>query len=193
MSHGFKIKNENNLHFITMTTVGWIDIFAYQKYKQLIVKNLNFCIEKKGLVIYSWVLMSNHLHLICSVNLGIKLSSVLRDFKSYTAKEIIKLIDDNSESRREWILHVMKFNASFNKRNEVYQVWQQDNHPIELESPNWIVTRLNYIHNNPVRQEIVDLPEDYLYSSARDYSGKKGLVKVEILDIAPSIGYLGSM
>ena len=38
--------------------------------------------------------------------------------------------------------------------------------------------KINYIHNNPVKAEIVSKPEDYTYSSAVDYSGKKGLLDI---------------
>lgn len=41
--------------------------------------------------------------------------------------------------------------------------------------------RLNYIHNNPVEAGIVENAVDYLYSSAKDYSGKQGLIKIELL------------
>jgi hypothetical protein len=41
--------------------------------------------------------------------------------------------------------------------------------------------KIDYIHNNPVHDEIVDEPEYYWYSSAPDYAGKKGLIDVELL------------
>ena len=41
--------------------------------------------------------------------------------------------------------------------------------------------KLNYLHYNPVEAGIVCLPEEYLFSSARDYAEVKGLVKIEIL------------
>ena len=69
-----------------------------------------------------------------------------------------------------------------NYNNKTYQFWIQNNHPIELESNSWIDQKVNYIHNNPVEQGIVDYPEEYLYSSARDYAGADGLLKVELLD-----------
>ena len=42
--------------------------------------------------------------------------------------------------------------------------------------------KLDYIHENPVKEGIVQKPEDYLYSSARDYAGMKGLVEIEFMD-----------
>jgi hypothetical protein len=42
-----------------------------------------------------------------------------------------------------------------------------------------IESRMKYIHDNPVRAGIVENVEDYLYSSARNYSGLKGLIEVD--------------
>jgi hypothetical protein len=43
---------------------------------------------------------------------------------------------------------------------------------------------INYIHNNPVEEGLVFKPEDYVYSSARDYSGERGLLdNVIVVDL----------
>ena len=62
-----------------------------------------------------------------------------------------------------------------------YQFWGQDNHPIELDSNEMMDRKLEYIHNNPVREGIVDNPADYLYGSARNYKGLEGLIKVTLI------------
>jgi REP element-mobilizing transposase RayT len=71
-------------YFITMTTVGWIDIFTRKNHKLTIVDSLKYCQKEKGLEIFGWVLMHSHLHLICRAAEGYKLSDILRDFKKYT-------------------------------------------------------------------------------------------------------------
>lgn len=40
---------------------------------------------------------------------------------------------------------------------------------------------INYIHNNPVEEGLVSYPEDYVYSSARDYRGDKGILESVIV------------
>lgn len=74
---------------------------------------------------------------------------------------------------------VFSYHAKFNKRPGEVQFWTHENHAIELYRPEMIETRMNYIHENPVRAGIVEKPEDYLYSSARNYSGLKGLIEVD--------------
>ena len=67
------------------------------------------------------------------------------------------------------------------RQDNLNQFWQYDNHPIELFSNKVMQQKLDYIHLNPVRAGFVDEPWHYRYSSAKDYSGMKGLLKLELL------------
>ncbi|GAB2464292.1 hypothetical protein GCM10011375_16440 [Hymenobacter qilianensis] len=68
-----------------------------------------------------------------------------------------------------------------NAHNEQCQFWQQDNHTIELRSNQLQVQRLGYLHRNPVVAGFVDVPEDFLYSSARSYADRPGLLDVLLI------------
>lgn len=93
---GFHHKiNEGMVHFVTMTVVGWIDVFTRENHKMAIVDSLKYCQQTKGLEIYGWCLMSSHLHMIISAKNDFNLSDVLRDFKKFTSKEIIRLVKKN--------------------------------------------------------------------------------------------------
>jgi putative transposase len=144
-----------------------------------VVDFLNFCVRHKQLNIHGWVIMSNHVHCILSSG-NRKLSDTIRDLKGYTSKEILKQVETGIESRRDWMLHQFKYFAAQHSRNENYQLWTHENHAEELGpcKPDIGRIKLNYIHNNPVRAGIVGKPEDYLYSSATDYAGRKGLVDI---------------
>jgi REP element-mobilizing transposase RayT len=191
--NGHKIVNQNGLHFLTLTTVGWVDLFTRVQYKDILLDSLRYCQSNKGLVINAYVIMSNHIHLIGYTQDRYKLSDVIRDFKRHTAKRIIDdLIHSPKESRKEWILRLLKYFAKFNNKNKTYQLWKQDNRPIELDSPKWILQKLDYTHLNPVRAGIVRLPEHYLYSSAIDYAGEKGLLDIELIDLGSTYGYVAT-
>ena len=104
MSEKYKTYS-GGIFFITLSVVGWIDIFTRREYADELVDNLNYCSEHKGMKIYSYCIMPSHLHMICSAD-QLKLSDILRDFKSYSAKRIITLIENNPiESRKEWLLY----------------------------------------------------------------------------------------
>ena len=183
MSGGYRITDPSAIHFITFAVVEWVDVFTRKEYRDIVLDSIRYCQKEKGLVLYSWCLMSNHLHMAISAK-GNNISDVLRDFKKYTSKQITDAIKTNpQESRRQWMIEIFKKAGEQNSRNEVYQFWRQDNQPKELISQRFCDQKLDYIHNNPVEAGLVDKAEDYVYSSARDYYyGKKiGLLEIEWL------------
>ena len=95
-------------YFLTITTVGWIDVFTRLRQKYVLLQSLMHCQKKKGLEIYAYCLMSSHLHLLCKAEEGSVLSAIIRDFKKYTSKKIIQNIKEFPESRREWMLEHFK-------------------------------------------------------------------------------------
>jgi len=174
----YKIGDQNGLYYLTFATVGWIDVFTRKRYKDIVVESLAYCQKEKGLELFSWVLMSNHVHLIARAKEGFELSNILRDFKKFTSKQIIKSIQEEGESRREWLLGEMLKAGQANNKNSKYQLWRNDNHPIELHSNEVMNQKADYIHNNPVEEGIVEKAEDYLYSSAKNYAGEEGLLEI---------------
>jgi len=174
----YKIADQEAPYFVTFTIVNWIDIFTRKDYKLIITDSLNYCIENKGLEVFAWVIMSNHVHLIIRAKQGFILSHIIRDFKKFTSKQIIDTILEIGESRREWLLDKFSFEARRTQRATNYKVWTDDNHAILLENAKWMKQRLDYIHDNPVRQLIVQHPHEYLFSSAIDYADEKGLVNI---------------
>lgn len=176
----YVISDQNACYFLTFTVVGWIDVFTRKEYKLEVVNSLSYCIKNKGLTVFAWCIMSNHIHLIACARKGYRLSEIIRDFKKFTAKRIIGMIESEPESRRNWMLNQFQYAGRNLKRIKKYKFWKDDNHAIELDS-HMIEKRLNYIHQNPVNAMIVEDPEHYLFSSARDYSGLKGMVEVELI------------
>ncbi len=157
------------MHFLTFTVVEWLDVFTRKLYAEIIMDSLNYCQKEKGLLIHCYCIMSNHMHTILSSTQG-NLSAIIRDFKSFTSKQIIKsILSNQAESRKDWMIPVFRKAAELNQRNKENQFWIQDNRPMECYSPKFTVQKMNYIHQNPVRAGIVRAPEDYIYSSAWNY------------------------
>ena len=65
MSTGYQIIEQDKPYFITLQVVDWVDIFSKEIYRKIIVENLCYCVKHEGLEIYAWVIMSNHVHLLC--------------------------------------------------------------------------------------------------------------------------------
>lgn len=180
---GYIIRNQYAIHFITFSVVQWIDIFTRKIYADIIVDSLKYCQTNKGLKIHAWCIMSNHIHLIISTDEDNKLSDVIRDFKKFTSVSILaELQNSHNESRKKWMLWIFKKAGEENNRNKDYQFWQQDNHPIELDNSEIIDSKMDYLHQNPVRAGFVIKEEDYFYSSAIDYYlNEKGLIDIDFL------------
>lgn len=146
------------------------------------INALQYCQKNKGLEIYAYCIMSNHIHLLCKATNGFLLSDVMRDFKKFTSKKIIKTIQEEPESRKEWMLDYFNGVCKHLKRGQQFKVWQ-DGYHAEIVETNWFIKqKVNYIHNNPVKEKIVGLPEDYYFSSARNYASLDNDLDVVLLD-----------
>ena len=181
MSRKYKVRNPEGVYFITCTTVGWVDLFIRQEYKDILVNSLSHCIENKGLVVHAFVIMSSHIHLIVSTTENTLLPNVMRDFKSFTSKMLIREIMQINESRKVWMLLKFEYEAKRQVRGAKYKLWQDGYHPVELLTESMVIQKLDYIHNNPVADRIVDEVEEFVYSSARQYAGKSGLLEIEFV------------
>ena len=191
MKEGYVIRDQTLPHFITATVIDWIDVFTRQAYRDIVIESLDYCIKNKGMILYGYVIMSNHIHLIIQSEEG-KLSDLIRDFKKFTAKSILEKIQNSPESRKEWMLESFKLAAQTHSRNKDYQFyfvsspfrlgWQYGNHAEEIYSNEFMWSKLDYIHLNPVRSGLVSKASDYIYSSAGNYLNNSGLLTVEKAD-----------
>ena len=177
MSTAYKIYEKEGLYYLTFQIVGWVDIFTRKIYRDIAIESFKYCQENKGLEIYAYVIMSNHIHLLARGGNG-NLSGIPRDFKRHTSKRIIEVVRQKEESRREWLLMIFKYAARKHKRNNNYQVWTHENRAVEIFSNKFIEQKIDYIHNNPVVSGIVVNASDYLYSSARNYADLESVLDV---------------
>jgi len=177
MSQKYPIVEPGGCYSLTLNTIDRVDLFIRPFFKQLIVESLNYFIEKKGLIVHGWCLMTNHLHLIIQAGDGLDLSSLVKDFKTFTAKIILEDMSPESDIRRAWIMKKIKEAALFDK----LEVWEHADPLVQLSGGETedIQQYLDRIHDNPVRNKIVALAQDYLHSSARNYAGLKGLVNIQ--------------
>ena len=182
MGFKYRIEDSQEIYFMTTSVVEWIDVFTRRELAEIIVESLKYCQKEKGLELYAWCLMSNHLHLIASAEEGKNLSDIMRDFKKFTSKKIIKEILEINESRKEWMVDKFEFAGRWNPKITGFQFWQEGFHPIHLFSEPFTNQKLDYLHENPVAAGIVFEPQHYRYSSAIDYyTEQKGLLEIILL------------
>lgn len=179
MSEKYKTKDRDGIYFISISVVQWADVFTRREYCEIICNSLAYCQKEKDLTLYAWCIMTNHMHLICS---SPTLANTIRDFKKYTAKELFKAIQQNTqESRKTWLCWLIKSAGELSSKHEEYKFWQPGYHPILLHNNYLVEQKLNYLHRNPVTAGFVEEPEHWYYSSARDYAGSQGRLHITFI------------
>ncbi len=179
-----KILDQRGINFLTLTVVDWTDVFTRKECKDIIIDSLQHCIKEKGLIVYAYVIMSNHIHLVAQASPeGNTLSEILRDFKKYTSRKIVEWIKTSGkESRKEWLLHRFEWNAKKNSNNSKYQMWIKDNYPTALWSAEVIWAKIRYTHRNPVRAGWVFQAPQYVYSSASNYAQQESILDITLYE-----------
>ncbi len=167
----------NDIYFLTCTVIEWIDIFTKPEYFRVLTDSLTFCQKQKGLIVYAYVFMTNHIHFIAQSNQS-PLHAIIRDFKRHTTKEIKKLLlTDN----RHYINTLLSHSYA-RKHGSDFQIWQRENFAEHIQSEAMMLSKVEYIHQNPVKKNYVIQPENWFYSSARFYTmNNEDLVKLHRL------------
>ncbi len=176
MAFVYRIYDQQGTYFVTFTVNQWVDVFTRKEYVDILLQSLIYCQKHKGLEVFSWVIMSNHMHLIISTNKD-NLSDIIRDYKKYTASKITDAIrDHDKESRKSWLLWLLK-------KGEDITFWQEGYHAEEITGLNFFKQKQDYIHFNPIVAGLVEKEEEYLLSSCGQIYGiRKG--PIELTDFA---------
>lgn len=167
-------------YFITFTILGWKYVFTSDKYCQLVFKWFDYMKERYENKIHGYVIMSNHVHLLLYISQKSPKLSVLifnaKRFLSFGIRDLLK--NDNKTD----LLNFFAENKDKNKSN--YKIFEPRYDSLIIQTENFFLGKLNYIHNNPCQEKwnLVDNPEDYIYSSASNYILKKGIYDVDIVD-----------
>jgi REP element-mobilizing transposase RayT len=166
-------------YFVTATLSGFAELLHEEGYARIIVRNLDFYREKFGFKLLAYVVMPQHIHVVLQPSSGGNISDIMRDFKKRTAKEII---DRLKEEKRTEVLNAFAEAARKYHPNEEreYQVWEDRFDDVAVYSDEVLRTKIEYIHNNPVKAGLADSQDAFLYSSARNYHcGDHSVIRVD--------------
>ncbi len=87
MALKYKIADNSQLYFVTFTVGNWIDVFIRKQFRDMFYESTNYCIKNKGLQVYTYCIMTSHIHLIIGTNKN-PLSDIIRDWKAFTSRHI---------------------------------------------------------------------------------------------------------
>jgi REP-associated tyrosine transposase len=168
----YKIHDNAYPHFLTCTVFEWLPVFTRPDAVQIVLDSWTFLQREGRMKLYAYVILENHLHFIASSN---ELSKEVGDFKSFTARKLIELLQS---AGAQTILEQLAYFKARHKTDRQFQFWQEGSHPQQISSDAMMCQKIEYIHFNPVKQGFLDVPEHWRYSSARNYAGMSGLVEV---------------
>ena len=168
----YKITDTKAPHFLTATVNNWLPLFTRPETVQILFDSWNYLKKESGFKLYGYVVLENHLHMVAS---SANLARDIQRFKSYTARDILIVLDQQRSQRMLELLAMFKRRY---KASSTYQVWEEGNHPQLIDNERMMRQKLEYIHNNPVKRGYVDQAEHWRYSSARNYLGLEGLIDV---------------
>jgi putative transposase len=168
----YRIYDGDCPHFLTCTIVGWLPVFTRVESVEIVMNCWKYLQDRQRLTVFGYVILENHLHLIVS---SPRLAREIAIFKSYTARQILDLLEARSASV---LLGQLRHEKARHKIDREYQLWQEGSHPQEIQGDAMMWQKLEYMHNNPVERGYVDDPLHWRYSSARNYAGQAGLFPV---------------
>lgn len=171
------IHNIDHLYFITASICGWRHLLAEPKYSQIILNSLVVLQRTKRILLFAFVIMLSHLHLILKPACK-TIGSILRDFGSYTAHTILHELRNDKRSDLLLFFHEQRRDL-----RHAHSIWQ-DIQAKNIYSHKFLSQKIEYIHNNPVSRKwhLVDDRADYRYSSACYYDRGTAPV-IQITDI----------
>ncbi|MCB2262746.1 MAG: transposase [Candidatus Thiosymbion ectosymbiont of Robbea hypermnestra] len=167
----YRIHDQDAPYFLTCTVLQWLPLFAHPANVQILLESLRFLQSQDRLILYGYVILENHCHLLAA---GADLAKAIASFKSFTARRIVKRLRE----RHSPVLELLAFHKARHKVDREHQVWQEGSHPEQIQGEAMMRQKLEYIHNNPVARGYVDNPVHWRYSSARNYARQEGLIEV---------------
>lgn len=149
----------DHIYFYTATIKDWIPVLNTDSNKDIILNSLQYLKENKHVIIYGYVIMPNHIHLIWKP----LTKNVQLRFMKFTGQQIkFSLLNNKSPQLERFLV---------NERDRIFRIWQRNSYAFELFKRKTCEQKLHYIHSNPLqkRWRLVDDPVRYKYSSASFY------------------------
>jgi putative transposase len=183
MSDQYKIFKGDDPYFVTFTVVDWLKVLLDDSYKMVLIGSIRYCQKNKELNVYGYCIMPNHVHMIIQAAGIFTISDILRDLKKFTAKAIVKKLEEEKPIGYKQYLDTFIDAGKPLKRIKTYKVWQDGNQAKLIFSNRFLLEKLAYIHNNPVEYGLCEVPWAYKFRSATNYAGMKSMLDVILLSL----------
>jgi putative transposase len=165
--------------FVTTTISRWLPVFQDNEIAISCLELLESLRLELNISIYAFVLMPSHLHAVIKTTRKGDISILFKKWKALTAKLIIS---ECSARHNDWIMIFQQCVINYKRSDALkHQVWQPRFDDFSIRTEKQFLTKLNYIHGNPMKHGLGTNCEEYPYSSIHDYmGGKNKYMTVEI-------------
>jgi len=169
----YKIYEPTHPHFLTCTILHWIPLFTNKESVSILIESFKYLQKNDNFKLYAYVILENHIHIVAQSD---DIAKSMAKFKWHTARALLTLLKDRNVKT---ILEQLEFYKKAHKSDRKYQVWQEGLQPKLIQNDATMISKINYIHRNPVKRGYVNKTIHWRYSSARNYEGVNGLLEVE--------------
>jgi len=170
-----QISRDKPFYYLTSVAHDRLPIFQKDAIKQIVCDALGEARKSGEILIFAYVIMPDHTHLITDGNRSI--SDVLRFTNGIAAKRVLDYLKNN-----QFATSLAKLRQQEKKKGYKYSVWEHHPNAFRLTGEETFMQKVNYIHNNPVRAGLVEKAEDYQFSSVRFWRNSPQEVEPFITD-----------
>ena len=154
------------VYFVTTTVINKTAVFSHRDYARILCDNILHYRENYEFKILAYVIMPTHFHWVPVIDRERgSISDIMRDVKKFSAWDIMQRVEENG---RTDMVGSFK-DAAIGVRNQKRKFWSDRFDCVSIRNVDMLKRKIEYIHMNPVRAGLVERPEDYPFSSARDY------------------------
>ncbi len=151
----------NGIEFCTAACLNWQPLLRHDERKDIVMNSLKFLVDDKRIWLYGFVLMPNHLQLMWCKQDEWAGKSVTQMFLKYTAQQIkFGMLNRHTDELE---------NYRSTQADRQYHFWERRSYPASIFNRKVASQKIDYMHYNPVKAGMCELPEQYYYSSARYY------------------------
>lgn len=161
----FQISRDNPAYYLTSVTHHRLPIFQKDEMKKVVADAFDEARISAGILIFAYVIMHDHTHLL--TDNARKMGEVLRYLNGISAKRVIDHLKANGYESS-----MAKLRIEERENKHKHSVYEHHPNAIRITGEDAFMQKVNYIHLNPVRAELAEHPDEYLYSSARQWHGK---------------------
>ena len=156
-------KSETGIYHVILRGINKQNIFEDDEDREKILRTLKYYKRLCNYLLYGYCLMDNHIHLLIKK-------------KEETISQVVKRI---SASYVKW------YNEKYQRCGHLFQERFKSE---VVESEEYFLTILRYIHQNPVKARITQNVSNYLWSSYQEYGERPGLTDIDFaLDIFSNV------